>query len=83
LSSTANGLDSLIGASTAQEVATGGDDLEQLKRYSEKIAIEADESEINARLEARQKRIKKKEDTQMLAEEDVTNAKIMAAKMND
>jgi len=30
-------------------VATNGDDLEQLKRYSEKIAIEADQSAASAR----------------------------------
>lgn len=48
IASTATGLDSLIGASAAQEVASG-DDVEQLKRYSEQIAMEADESAIEAK----------------------------------
>jgi len=43
LASTATGLDSLIGASTALEMS--GDDPEYLKRYSEKIAMEAEDSD--------------------------------------
>lgn len=44
LTQTATGLDSLIGASTALEMASG-DNPELLKRYSERIALEADQSD--------------------------------------
>lgn len=43
LAQSTSGLDSLIGASSALEMADG--DPEYLKRYSEKIAMEADESD--------------------------------------
>jgi|DEB0MinimDraft_12_1074336.scaffolds.fasta_scaffold96197_2 hypothetical protein len=43
LASTATGLDDLIHASSTLEMS--GDDPEMLKRYSERIAMEADESE--------------------------------------
>jgi len=44
LAATGTGLDDLIKGATAVEMA-GGDDPEMLKRYSERIAMEADESE--------------------------------------
>ena len=44
LASTPNGLDSLIGASSALEMADEGDP-EYLKRLSEKVAMEADQSD--------------------------------------
>lgn len=43
LSSSTKDLDSLIGASSALEMADG--DAEYLKRYSERVAMEADESD--------------------------------------
>lgn len=43
LSSSPKDLDSLIGASSALEMADG--DTEYLKRYSERVAMEADESD--------------------------------------
>jgi len=52
LAATATGLDDLIGASTSLEMASG--DVEVLKRYSERIAMEADESEKTAKLEEAQ-----------------------------
>ena len=42
LATTGSGLDSLIGATGALEMAEG--DTEYLKRYSEKVAAEADQS---------------------------------------
>jgi len=44
LASTATGLDDLIKASSVLEMASG-DDTDMLKRYSERIAMEAAESE--------------------------------------
>jgi hypothetical protein len=43
LATTGSGLDSLIGATGALELADG--DTEYLKRYSEKVAAEADQSD--------------------------------------
>jgi hypothetical protein len=43
LAQSTSGLDALLGASSALEMADG--DPEYLKRYSEKIAMEADESD--------------------------------------
>ena len=44
LASTATGLDDLIKGASALEMASG-DDTEMLKRYSERIAMEAEDSE--------------------------------------
>ena len=43
LATTGSGLDSLIGATGALEMADG--DTEYLKKYSEKVAAEADQSD--------------------------------------
>ena len=47
LASTGSGLDSLIGATGALEMAEG--DTDYLKRYSEKVAAEADQSDEQQR----------------------------------
>lgn len=78
LANTATGLDSLIGASTAQEVANS-DDIEQLKRYSEKIAMEADESAKSANQLQHFAVLKAAEPT--ITEDEVLNARIEAKKM--
>lgn len=58
LSTSPKDLDSLIGASSALEMADG--DTEYLKRYSERVAMEADESDQIQKDEE-----KKKEEIQM------------------
>lgn len=78
LANTATGLDSLIGASTAQEVLKGGDDIEQLRRYSEKIAMEADESAKSAAQEVHTPAAKAEPS---IGEDEVANARAMAAQM--
>lgn len=49
LATTGSGLDSLIGATGALEMADG--DTEYLKRYSEKVAAEADQSDEQQKAE--------------------------------
>ena len=49
LSSSTSDLDQLIGASSTLEMADG--DTEYLKRYSERVAMEADQSDMQQKLE--------------------------------
>ena len=49
LSNSPTDLDQLIGASSALEMADG--DTEYLKRYSERVAMEADQSDMQQKLE--------------------------------
>ena len=86
LASTGTGLDSLIGASSALEMS--GDDPEYLKRYSEKIAMEAEDSDNDARKEAQmemraQAEQQSAKDASADNEDSVEHARMMAAKMNE
>lgn len=81
LANTATGLDSLIGASTAQEIA-GGDDIEQLKRYSEKIAMEADES-ANMAAQEQHNIVVSKASEGTIGDDEVIKARIMAQQMQE
>lgn len=79
-------LDSLIGASSALEMADG--DAEYLKRYSERVAMEADESDqIQKDEEKRKEEIKEAKLRQKQAQDSgqdfsVENARELAAKLN-
>lgn len=53
LATTGSGLDSLIGATGALELADG--DTEYLKRYSEKVAAEADQSDEQQQAEEKKR----------------------------
>lgn len=84
LASTGSGLDSLIGATGALEMAEG--DTDYLKRYSEKVAAEADQSdeqqkadEKQAIFEKEQSARKKIDELNDLHLETVTHARMMAA----
>jgi len=84
LAATGSGLDSLIGASSALEVI-GGDDPEYLKRYSERIAMEAEESEKSSKEEEQQiqqmQRLlsKQEQEPEVNQEDSVEHARLMAA----
>lgn len=79
LAATATGLDSLISASTAQELVS--DDINSLKSYSERIAIEAEESakeqkkQQNYLDQLKHQQEHSKDNVEMLSEESVEEAK--------
>lgn len=84
LASTGSGLDSLIGATGALELADG--DTDYLKRYSEKVAAEADQSDVEQALAEKQaqaerealerKKLEESNDAQFMS---VKHAKELAA----
>ena len=79
-------LDSLIGASSALEMADG--DTEYLKRYSERVAMEADQSdqiqkdEEKRKEEIRMAKIRQKQAHEAGEDFSVENARELAAKLN-
>ena len=84
LLSSEKGLDQLIGASSALEMA---DDPEYLKHYSEKIAAEADTSDLQAKQQETQKLREQFEAEQARKhsvedEDSVEHARALAAKLN-
>lgn len=86
LSSSNGDLDQLIGASSALEMADG--DTEYLKRYSERVAMEADESDQIQKDEEKRKeeiamaKMREKQAHEQGLDFSVENARQLAASLN-